>query len=42
MAFVSSMETDAEIYKMNVDGSNRTNITNDSAAQDFSPDWQPL
>jgi hypothetical protein len=33
---------DFEVFTMNPDGSNQTNRSNSSLADDFSPDWQPL
>jgi TolB protein len=40
LAFYSFRDGDQEIYTMNVDGSDQTNITN-NPADDFEPDWSP-
>ena len=40
IAFTSNRDGIGEIYVMNADGSNQTNITN-NAATDNSPDWSP-
>ena len=40
IAFVSDRDGNAEIYVMNVDGSNQTNLTNNSAHDGF-PAWSP-
>jgi len=33
--------SDWEIYDMNPDGSEQTNLTNDPADPDYSPAWSP-
>ena len=33
---------DFEIFSMNADGSNQTNLSNDHPFYDVSPSWQPL
>jgi TolB protein len=40
IAFVSDRDANMEIYVMNADGSDQTNLTRNSA-HDTSPDWQP-
>src|SRR5205823_12331282 len=40
IAFVSRPDGNSEIYLMNPDGSNQTNLTNNSA-NDFAPAWSP-
>ena len=41
IAFVSNRTGNDEIFTMNPDGSDQTNITNDAAQQDYSPAWSP-
>jgi Tol biopolymer transport system component len=41
LAFVSNRDGNYEIYVMNADGSNQTNISNNTASDHF-PYWQPL
>ncbi len=40
IAFESFRDGNFEIYVMNADGSNQTNLTN-NPADDFSPAWSP-
>ncbi len=40
IAFVSTRDSNSEVYVMNADGSGQTNISN-NAADDGHPDWQP-
>src|SRR5215213_4575212 len=40
IAFTSARDGNYEIYKMNEDGSNQTNLTN-NAASDIMPAWSP-
>jgi TolB protein len=39
IAFRSSRDRDQEIYRMNADGSDPTNLTNTPDADDTAPDW---
>jgi dipeptidyl aminopeptidase/acylaminoacyl peptidase len=41
IAFTSERDGNREIYVMNADGTDQTNITRD-AADDFAPAWQPV
>lgn len=41
LAFVTQRDGDAEIYVMNADGSNQTNLTKSPASFDSAPDWSP-
>jgi Tol biopolymer transport system component len=41
IAFTSNRDGNREIYSMNADGSDQTNLTN-SPADDFAPAWQPV
>jgi len=41
IAFVSRTDENLEIYVMNADGSEQTNLTNNPAV-DFSPSWSPF
>lgn len=40
IAFISDRDGNIEIYVMNADGTNQTNLTN-NPADDFSPTWSP-
>jgi TolB protein len=40
IAFISHRDGNHEIYMMDADGSNQTNLTND-AARDTNPSWSP-
>ena len=41
IAFQSMRDGDREIYVMNADGTNETNLTNDHSSEEESPDWSP-
>jgi Tol biopolymer transport system component len=40
IAFISDRDGNVEVYIMNADGANQTNLTN-NPANDFSPSWSP-
>jgi len=41
IAFLSDRDGNNEIYVMNADGSEQTNLTNNPAS-DYSPSWSPF
>ena len=41
IAFQSTRDGDREIYVMNADGSNETNVSNNHGDEEDSPDWSP-
>ena len=42
IAFTSDRTGDEEIWRVRVDGTGATNLTNSPASQDDQPAWQPL
>jgi Tol biopolymer transport system component len=41
IAFESDRDGGSEIFVMNADGTNPTNLTNDPTSADYSPEWSP-
>jgi hypothetical protein len=42
IAFSDERSGESEIYVMNTDGSDQTNITNTADISEYAADWQPL
>src|SRR5260221_1989596 len=41
IVFVTNLNGNVEIFSMNPDGTNQTNLTNSTAAGDSDPEWSP-